>query len=212
MCRLFSNFLEEANLRRVPARVGLPTWAEAQGYVNVFDHFLISTHLPSARGETRPDAHFPSDHCPITLQIPSFSAPGPITLLEHWRHFRLFPPDLERLTDKYNVVFAHDRRSAFPASVPNQFQHIRDALVEAARTVYGEPVAYDRLPAMVWQQEESLRAFLLSHPSWWTRLDHLHCVLTLWRAVHTTWCITTLESQLGLSRPHLHEQPSARSY
>ena len=24
-------------------------------------------------------------------------------------------------------------------------------------------------------------------------------------AVHTAWCITTLDSQLGLSRPHRHE-------
>ena len=67
--------------------------------------------------------------------------------------------------------------------------------------MYGEPVAYDRLPAMVRQQQESLSAFLLSHPFWWTRLEHLHQVLTLRRAVHTAWCITTLESKLGLSRP-----------
>ena len=33
---------------------------------------------------------------------------------------------------------------ALPATVPHQFQHICEALVEAARTVYGDPVAYDR--------------------------------------------------------------------
>ena len=77
--------------------------------------------------------------------------------------------------------------------------------------MYGEPVTYNRLPAMVRQQQKSLRAFLLGHPFWWTRLEHLHHVLALRRAVHTTWCIATLESQLGLSRRHRHEQPSAQS-
>ena len=37
-------------------------------------------------------------------------------------------------------------------------------------------------------------------------------ISALRRAVHTAWCITTLESQLGSSRPHRHEQPSAQSY
>ena len=78
--------------------------------------------------------------------------------------------------------------------------------------MYGEPVAYDRLPAMVRQQRDILKAFLRSHPFWWTRLEHLHQVLTLRRAVHTAWCIATLESQVGLSRPHRHEQPLAQSY
>ena len=78
--------------------------------------------------------------------------------------------------------------------------------------MYGEPVGYDRLRAMVRQQQDSLKAFLLSYPFWWTRLEHLHQVLTLGCAVHTAWCIATLESQRGMSRPHRHEQPSARSH
>ena len=65
---------------------------------------------------------------------------------------------------------------------------------------------------MVRQQQESLKAFLLSHPFWWTRLEHLHQVLTLRCAIYTAWYITTLQSKLGLSRPHHHELPSARSY
>ena len=60
----------------------------SQGYFNVLDHFLISTHLSPARGETHPDAHFPSDHCPITLQIPNVAALEPITILEHRRRSR----------------------------------------------------------------------------------------------------------------------------
>ena len=110
------------------------------------------------------------------------------------------------------MAFARAMGSASPTTVPHKFQHIREALVEAAHTVYCQPVAYDRLPPMVRQQQDSLKTFLLSHPFWWTRLEHLHQVLTLWRAVHTAWCIATLESQLGLSRPHRHEQPSARSH
>ena len=80
MRRLFSNFLEEANIRHVPPQVELPTWVGSQGYFNVLHHFLISSHLSPARGETHPDAHFPSDHCPITLQIPSVAAPEPKTI------------------------------------------------------------------------------------------------------------------------------------
>ena len=178
----------------------------------MLDHFLISTHLSPARGETHPDAHFPSDHCPITVHIPSVAVPEPMTILEHRRRFRPFPPDLERLTDKYSAAFACILSSTSPASVPDEFHQIVDAFVEAAHTVYSEPVAYDRLPAMVRQQQESLRAFLLGHPFSWTRVEHLHQVLALQRAIHTAWCIATLESQLGLSRPHRHEQPSAQSY
>ena len=37
-------------------------------------------------------------------------------------------------------------------------------------------------------------------------------MLILWRAVHIASSITTLESQLGLKRPHRREQPLARSY
>ena len=81
MRRLFSDSLEEASLRRVRPRVELPTWVGAQGYFNVLNHFLVSSHLPPVRGETHPDAHFPWDHCPITLQIPSVAAPEPITIL-----------------------------------------------------------------------------------------------------------------------------------
>ena len=128
------------------------------------DHFLISTHHSPARGDTHPDAYFPSDRCPITLHIPTVAAPKPITILEHQRHFHLFPPDLERLTDKYNAAFARILSSTSPLSVPDQFHQIRDAFVEAAREVYGEPVAYNRLPAMVRQQQDCLRAFLPGHP------------------------------------------------
>ena len=123
----------------------------------------IFTHC----GDTHPNAHFPSHHCPITLHIPSVATPEPVTILEHRRRFRLFPPHPERLTDKYNMAFARAMGSASPPTVPHQLQHIREALVEAARTVYGEPVAYDRQTGMVRQQHDSLKAFLLSHPFWW---------------------------------------------
>ena len=77
--------------------------------------------------------------------------PEPITILEHQRHFRLYTPNPERLADKYNVALAHAMGSALPATVPDQFQRIREALVEAAHAVYSEQVAYNLLPTMVRQ-------------------------------------------------------------
>ena len=196
----------------LPPRVELPTWIGAQWYFIVLDSSSFLHTFPP-RGVKPTLMHtFPWTTAPSPCKIPNVAAPEPIVILEHRRRFRFFPPDPECLMDKYNVAFAHVMGSALPASVPDQFQHIRDALVGAALTVYVEPVAYNRLPAMVRQKQESFRAFLLSQPFWWNRLEHLHRGLTLWRAVHTAWCITTLESQLGLSRHNRHKQPSARSY
>ena len=101
------------------------------------------------------DAHFPSHQCPITLQIPSVATLEPITTPEHRRRCSLFPPNPERLTEKYNAAFARVMSLTSPASVHEKFQLISDAHMGAARTVYREPAAYDRLPTVLRKQHES---------------------------------------------------------
>ena len=209
---MFSNFLEETSLFHVRPRVELPTWVGAQGYFNVLDHFLVPVGLPGARCEVHSDAFFPSDHSPITLHLTHVSAPAPVAILEHRKRFRLFPPDPEKYTSAFNASFA-GRTERLEVSVAETiFVRLRDALVEAARDAYGEPVAYDRIPVLVRLQQEHLSTYLRGHPTWWTKLEHLHQVLTLRRAVHTAWYITNLASQLGLVRTTRHDHPSTKAY
>ena len=113
-------------------------------------------------------------------------------MLGHRQRFHLLLPNSARLTDRYNAG------SAPPVSVSEEFQRICNAIVEAACATYGELVAYDRLRAMVQQQLDSLKAFNGCHPFGWTCLEQLHQVLALRLAIHTNWCITTLEAQLRL--------------
>ena len=210
--RLFSDFLEEASLRQVPPPRRVAHMGGGAGIFQRFGPFPCFFASSPLAGGNPPRCAFPLRPLPHHLAHPqrgntrAHNHPGASSALPP------FPPASGTPHGQIQHSVRPHHGSASPATVSHQFQHIREALVEAAHTVYGELVAYDRLLAMVRQQQDSLKAFLLSHPFWWTRLEHLHQVLTLRRAVHTARCIATLESQLGLGRPHRHEQPSARSY